>query len=200
MPDISNQTLVIVIGVAFVISLVSLFSLPDGFLSISGLLVDTGQARINVTELASLNVSHPFIDFGNGTIESGYLNCTLTSETPATPDPLNCWTGSGARTGGFEAVNVGNVNLNVSISATHNGSNSTAFWDVLNGKYLWKCVGNGTSEISVYTEVDNTSTRCIHTLPPTAETDAFSVHLNLTIPPTAVGMKNDTITFTAEKT
>lgn len=201
MADISNKTLTIVIGIALVISLVGLFTLPNSPFSLAGLVVSQGQARLNITETASLNVTQALIDFGNGTLEQAFINCTLTSETPATPDPDDCWTGQGATSGGFEAVNIGNVKLNVTIAATKNGSNSTAFWGVLGGKYMWKCLGNGTTPTAVatYSNVNNTAIRCVDALNATSGQDGFSVHLNITIPPTALDVHNDTITFAASK-
>lgn len=201
MADITNKTLAVLIGLAIAVSLAGLFSLPNNPFFISGFLVSEGQARLNITETASLNVTESFIDFGNGTIEQDDLNCTLTSETPTASDPLDCWSGLGATRGGFEAVNIGNVNLNVTITATHNGTNSTDFWGVTGGYYMWKCMGNGTIEPSVvnYSDVAVFARRCTDGLSSIMGTDGFTVHLNITIPPDAIGFKNDTVTFTASK-
>lgn len=201
MADITNKTLAVLVGLAIAVSLVGLFSLPNSPFFLSGFVVSQGQARLNITETASLNVTESFIDFGNGTIENDDLNCTLTSETPSTPDPLDCWSGTGASRGGFDAVNIGNVNLNVTIIATHNGTNASDFWGANDGRYTWKCIGNGTIQTVVenYSAVENKTTRCVDALSPLVGSDGFTVHLNITIPPNAIGFKNDTITFAASK-
>jgi hypothetical protein len=205
MGDISNKTLGAIVGLALVVSLVGLFSINNG--GLSGLVTygTTGQARINISELAALNVTHNVIDFGNGTLESSVNNCTLTSERPSNPDPFNCWTGTGATSGGFTVVNVGNVALNVTVKAVKNGSMTSgakSFFGTTGSRYMWRCaVGspNGTNKLAAYTSVRNASTSCVTRLNTTAGSDAFALHLNITIPSTATGRKNDTITFTGIK-
>jgi hypothetical protein len=194
MTDISNKALAFIVGIALIVSLIGLFSLPGGS-RITGLGTQ-GQARINITELAELNVTQALVDFGNGTLENNAINCTLTTEE-SSGDPRSCWTGTGA-TDGFHIVNTGNVFLNVTIISTKN--KSLDFWGVDGGAYTWRCAGNGTIIQSAYATTRNdTQVRCVANLNSTTGNDEFLLHLNITVPPTALGFKNDTITFTGSK-
>ncbi len=204
MADISNKSLGLIISAALVVSLIGLFTLPNGIFSIFGrATTDTGYARINITGTAAINVTNNVIDFGNGTMEAFFAgaNCTLTSQNSSTgTDPFNCWTGSGAERG-LEVTNVGNLALNVTATGTRNGSlfsGPLSFWGTGNSTYLWKCAGNGTSAInSNYTPVQNESIRCSDRLSPSFGQDQFVLHINITFPDYVSGLKNDTITFTA---
>lgn len=201
MSDISNQTLGMLVGIALMVSLFGLFSIPNNLISIGGF-GTIGQARINISSSAALNVTQDMIDFGNGTVESSFTSCTLSSEEfilTGNADPINCWTGSGAQTGGFNVVNIGNTYLNVTATATKrnlsDGTNS--FWGVTGAQYMWRCIGNGTIASPIYRAIENdTATNCTSTLSPTNGQDAFTMHINITFPSNVTGTHNDTITFT----
>jgi len=145
------------------------------------------------------------IDFGNGTVHGNAKNCTVNSEKQSLQVPNGCWNGTVATSGGFQVINIGNVKLNITVKTTKNSSTSlqTAFWGVPGGKVLWKCRGskntNGTSQISTYRYVSNASTRCFDKLNVTGGQEAFTLDMNITIPDAAVGIKNDTVTFTGTK-
>ena len=62
MTDISNKTLAVIVGVALVVSLVGLFNLPNSIGLLTGL-GTTGQARINITANAELNVTVATVDW-----------------------------------------------------------------------------------------------------------------------------------------
>ncbi|HME86921.1 MAG TPA: hypothetical protein VKE88_00750, partial [Candidatus Nanoarchaeia archaeon] len=125
-----------------------------------------------------------------------------------TGDAEDCFTPSfgsdGPQSGGLNVVNVGNVNINVTFAATKNGSQSsgaTTFWGVPGGKYLYKCVGNGTIDASGYANIQNISGQlCVSNVTASAGFDAFTLHVNITIPEAAYGYKNDTLTFFASQT
>jgi len=206
MKDVTDRTLTLLIGLAIVVSVVG-FGVQSGLLSILGFATTaTGQARINVTPLTALNITHNIIDFGNGTVESANTNCTLSSDR--TGDILSCflpsWGNDGPQRGGFDLANIGNTIINITVKATKNGSmksGSTSFWGVKSqgGLYKYKCKGNGTSKIATFTNVNNKTTRCIDLVPISVDTRGFSVHINITIPKNASGVKNDTLTFTASR-
>lgn len=210
MSDISNQTLTIIVGLALMVSAIGLFSLQNG---LAGFAVTTGQARVNITQTIAVNVSQSLIDFSNGTVETTKVNCTMASskagDTNACFKPLS-GSADGPAGHGFSAVNIGNVKINVSLTATKNSTATTgnSFWGVAGGKYMWKCYAranasiykNGATQMVNYTNVRNaTATKCVGYLNSTTNQNAFSVDINITIPGTATGLKNDTITFTAAK-
>jgi len=207
MVDISKNTLGLFIGLAVISSIVG-FGVQSGLLSILGFATTaTGQARINVTPLTALNITHNIIDFGNGTVAASSVNCTLSSDR--TGDILNCflpsWGNDGPLRGGFNFTNIGNTIINVTVKATKNGSQktgSTSFWGVKSqgGLYKYRCVGDGgTSKIATFTNVNNKTTRCIDFVPITLSNRGFALHINITIPKNATGVKNDTLTFTASR-
>ena len=205
MADISNKTLSVVVGLALVITLFGLFSLPNGIGALTGF-GTTGYARINITENAALNVTVSVIDFGNGSVETAYSSCTLTT-SEASEDPRNCFlptgtSGDGA-TNGFQIVNVGNVILNVTANSTK--SSPVDFWGTSTGneKYALKCSGNGTytnaNFSGIYSQVNGNDQNCVARLNATSGQDEFRMDINITIPDIALGVKNDTITFTGSK-
>ncbi len=201
MADISNRALGILVSLALVISLVGLFSLPKGSL-ITGL-GTTGEAKINITSLAELNVSVAVIDFGNGTV-GGQPNCTLTT-SEATGDPRNCFTPSGSSgdgaTNGFNVTNTGNVNLNITVNSS---KNATQFWGVAVdwNHFRWKCSGNGTAEqLASYTVVNVSNILCTSSLSSVDGNDVERMDINITVPGNLTGGKNTSaiITFTGSQ-
>jgi len=213
MVQISDKALVFIIGASLILSLVGLFGLPHGSLSILSGFVTQGQARVSIGTYAALNVTQPLIDFGNGTVHGNAKNCTINSEKQTLQNPTSCWNGTVATSGGFAVLNIGNVKLNITIKATKNSSTSlqTAFWGVTGGKVLWKCRGSKNTNAtfnfttgnraypSKYTYVSNATTRCADKLNVSSGQDAFTLDMNITIPDIAVGIKNDTVTFTGIK-
>ena len=208
MADISNSTLGVLVGIALVVSLIGLFSLPQGGLSSITGLGTTGVARINITEAARVNVTTTLIDFGNGTLKQGETSCTLSSDRDG--DINDCFQeefgNDGPKSGGFQLVNSGSVNINVTVRGTKNGSltsGSTSFWGQANGAYLYRCNGhgNGTDAQNNFTVVQNfteaNTLLCMGDLPSADGTDGFHVDINITIPEGATGLFNDTLTFGA---
>jgi hypothetical protein len=203
MTDISNKTLAIIAGLALVVSVIGLFSLPDRS-ALAGL-VTTGTTKINITQTAALNVSVATVNFGDGYLQVNANNCTITSLSSSGSSfrPASCWSNTTYTTGGFEVTNIGNVALNVTIVGTK--VNASHFFGVTLGnggaksRYLFKCQGNGTSQASTFTNLNTTTKRCITNLPVGSGSDVFRTHINLTIPDTAFGLKTDTVTFTGTK-
>ncbi len=205
MSDISNKTLSAIVGLALVVSLIGLFSLPNGIVSLTGF-GTTGLAKINITENAALNVTVSVIDFGNGSVETYVSSCTLTT-SEASGDPRNCFlpTGTSAdgATDGFHIVNVGNVRLNVTANSTK--SSPVDFWgtNVGSERFALRCSGNGTytntNFSGIYFQVNGNDQVCVNYLNATAGQDEFRMDINITIPDIALGVKNDTITFTGSK-
>lgn len=205
MADISNKTFGTLIGIALFISIIGIFSTGTDLFKIIGFATTgTGQARVNVTPLISLNITHNLIDFGNGTVNPGLVNCTMSSDK--TGDYLTCFTpttgGDGPISGGFTVANIGNVNINVTVKATQNGSlkNGNNFWGTEGGRYLYKCSGNGTAVISTFQLVNNRTKLCQGNVESTSGSNGFTLDINITIPGNVTGFKNDTLTFTASRT
>lgn len=192
MTDISNKTLGVIVGIALVVSLIGLFSLNNS--PITGL-GHTGLAKINITQLAEFNVTQTTIDFGNGSIEQGAPGgiCQLTT-SEATGDPRNCWLAdTDGATNGFLIENVGNVKLNISVVSEK--ANADDFWGASGGQYRFKCSGNGTVLLSDYTTVGTSADDCIGYLNATNGEDVIRMDINITIPASATGIHNDTVTF-----
>jgi hypothetical protein len=201
MADISNKMLGVIVGIALVISIVGLFSIPnEGFTFIG--FGTTGQARINITSSAALNVTQTTIDFGNGTVSQGYPGNCVMSTRDAVRDPNNCFTATvGLKDSptpfDFDIVNVGNVVLNVTINSTY--SSNTSFWGgVSGGGYMLSCAGNGTaaSVITGWATPNGTALPCAVYLNATFGQNEFRADINISIPQAAVGVHNDTLTFT----
>ena len=211
MPDISNKAFITLMGVALFVSVIGMFGTGNNFLNLAGFATTgTGQTRINVTPLIALNLTNIVIDFGNGTVATNALNCTISSDriglngtNPAKCFPASAGMGAtGAARGGFSMENIGNVMINVTVKATKNGTrkDGNSFWGVKSqgGLYKYRCRGNGTTQISAFTNVFNNTKSC-QTNVPVYPSSRFVLDINLTIPKNATGLKNDTLTFTASR-
>ena len=215
MSDISNKTFGMLIGIALFVSAVGMFSIPgNDFFSFVGFATTSngsGQVKINVTALISLNLTRAMIDFGNGTVSSAATNCTLSSNRIGLNSsiPAKCfpatWGNTGAGNGGFSMENIGNVMLNVSVRAYKNGSIRTgtrSFWGTKSqdGKYMYKCFGNGTEPtlIATFIPVRNNSVLCEGRVP-VFPSNRFVVDINITIPKNSTGYHNDTLTFVGSR-
>ncbi len=202
MEDIPNKTLSVIVGMALVVSVIGMFSLSDHLNLITGF-GTTGTAQVNITKSAILNVTQPTMDFGNGTISPG-ANCVMSS-LDVSRDPNNCFTASNglkdATNSSFHAQNVGNVALNVTVTDLY--SNASAFWGVNGGNYTFECLDNVTNngasgEVTTWTTPNSTAPlKCSLYLNSTYLQNEFLLAINISIPTTAYGFKNDTWTFTA---
>lgn len=210
MADISNKTFGILLGIALFVSAIGIFSIPrNDFFSLVGFVTTgEGQARVNVTPLLSINLTKMLIDFGNGTVATSAVNCTIASNRIGlnNSNPTKCFPNSevtgvtGASGGGFAMQNIGNMIINVTVAAKRNGSDPKSFWGARSpyGAYRYRCFGNGTSQISAFTKVINKTINC-QTMIPVSPANRFVIDINLTIPKNASGIKNDTLTFTASR-
>ncbi len=197
MDKLSDKSVLIIAALAMMTSLFGLVSLEHHPFSTSGY-GTTGEAKINITTLAELNVSVAVIDFGNGSIVGA--NCTLTT-SESTGDPRNCFTPTGSSgdgtTRGFNVTNTGNVNLNVTVNSSRN---ATQFWGVSVdwNHFRWKCSGNGTAEqLASYTVVNVSNVLCTSTLSSVDGNDVERLDINITAPGNATGLNTSAIiTFT----
>jgi len=193
----SRDTLSFLLGLSIIISLIGIFSLPDGFLT--GLATtDTGQVRINITQSININVTNRVIDFGNGTITPGKINCSMDSEKGG--DPGNCFTstwGGNVSRKGITVRNIGNTFVNITAQSTY--ATEAAFWEGNPGYYKFKCnstAAGATVAMTTWTAPAGAALNCIYNLTPTF---LVELNVNITIPSTAIGFYNDTITFAAVK-
>ena len=79
MGDISNKTLALLVGVAIVISLVGIFSVPKG-----GIVYITGRGTTGTTSYGvqselTINVTQTAVAFQSGKVETGYTSCVVSS-------------------------------------------------------------------------------------------------------------------------
>lgn len=135
MEEISNKTLATLLVVAIVISLAGTFFAMRGTSVISKTITgyqaaDSGEARVNITQTASITLNQDVVSFGEGfrnssdTCSSNPFTC-LCNITSSIDKP-NCWeNASEYDPQDFVLENNGNVYVNVTI----NSSNATNFLD-----------------------------------------------------------------------
>ncbi len=212
MADISNKMLGIIVGIALVISIIGLYTVSSNFGSITGF-GTTGTAQINITQSAQLNVTQSLMDFGNGTVAQGFSGsvggcpgCCVMSSLDGSRDPNSCFTATwglkDATNSSFHAQNVGNVQLNVTVTSLYNSA--AGFWGAGGGNYTFECLGNVTNNgaggpITTWTTPTATAQNCSVYLNATYGQNEFLLAINISIPQAASGFKNDTWTFTATK-
>jgi hypothetical protein len=197
--DISDRALGLLVAVSLLVSLFGLFGLQGTHYSYSGY-GTVGFARINITASASINVTQPVIDFGNGTVNQGYSGDCVMSSADTSRDPNACFTASyGLKDAldGFHVVNVGNIALNVTVNSTF--ASNSSFWGVSGGGYLFRCSANTSaiaSVITTWTTPNGTALPCADYLNATFGQNEIRMDINISIPQAAVGVHNDTVTFT----
>lgn len=120
MEDISNKTLAMIMGVAVVLSITAILFSTNTF-DLTGRATSSGQGKVNltVTSSASISVTNN-IEFGNGTIESGYDTAYLDSEQNVSVGGTWNWTSLGPQY--IVIQNDGNVNLSLEVNSSVNAS------------------------------------------------------------------------------
>ena len=215
MGDISNKTLALLVGVAIVISLVGIFSVPKG-----GIVYITGRGTTGTTSYGvqselTINVTQTAVAFGSGKVETGYNSCVVASnstqsgtETVGTAS-AGCggnWTGVNTRS--FIVRNDGTVNVNVTVQS---GKNATEFIPTYGAPVVTQayefmsysaetgaCV-DGSGLVGSFTAMSKAAGLVICANLSTAEgSDELSVPIQLTIPDNVMnGTYSDTVTFAA---
>lgn len=205
--EVSNKTLAALLVVAIVISLggslMALNKLEAGPTARAA--TTQGTASLNVQAQAIVNVTTTSVDFGNVTVASGDLSCTLDSSTGGvgTCDPSST-TGTSAN-GGFVFENIGNVNINVSVTAGKSAATFIGGTQDGGPAYNWKCatkLGTGTPVVSTYTGSSTSPVLCYGNMAYSTtpgENEAY-LDIQVKVPSDATpGSKTDTITFTASQ-
>lgn len=211
---ISNKALIILALIAIMVSLagtwLSLSKLQ--ILEITGRSptpITSGTAQLNVQAQAVVNVSNVSINWGNVAVSQGNDSCEVNSVNGASDRCSTCsGTPCSVADAGFVFHNIGNVNINISVTAGK--SAATFIGGTLGGgpKYLWK-TRNKTAvlgyvvNITAWAGTTTTASLAYFNMAPTntTHTEEAYLDLNLTIPrDTTKGAKTDTITFTAVET
>jgi len=214
MGDISNKTLALLVGVAIVISLVGIFSVPKG-----GIVYITGRGTTGTTSYGvlselTINVTQTAVNFGTGRVLTGYNNCTISSnyteesemmEGSASPGCGGNWTSTIAN--GFIVRNDGTVNVNVTVKSTKLAAGfiptygtpsvtPTYDFESYNAEAM-SCVSGDT--VTHWTAMSNTTEKVICSNLSNADShDELSVPIQLTIPDNVMnGTYSDTVTFAA---
>ncbi len=134
MADISNKTLAILIGIAIIVSVIGILSVP-GRTTITGAAINTttGTANVTIQSITQITLVNNTVDFGVGFVNGSDVACTLESNRSS---KLNASNGStaGVPCQGFNAPAIGpffllDNNGNVNVSVTMNGTfaNARAF-------------------------------------------------------------------------
>jgi hypothetical protein len=215
MGDISNKTLALLVGVAIVISLVGIFSVPKGgivYLTGRG---TTGTTSYGVQSELTINVTQTAVAFQSGKVETGYTSCVVSSnyttnavETVGSAS-AGCggnWTGTNTRS--FIVRNDGTVNVNITVQSAKlaAGFIPTYGTPTVTPTYDFKSFdADGTGAcisadlVSSWTAMSNTTAKVICSNLSNADaTDELSVPIQLTIPDNVMnGTYSDTVTFAA---
>jgi len=199
MAEISNKALAVLVVIAIVISLVAIF-IPKGIIKVTGGAVDTGTATVIVSAVTAINFTDDAIDWGTGTVTTGYANCTLNT-TAAAIGP-GC-TGFTAQTDGFTVENIGNKNVKIELKT---GKNAASFIGGTSPLYQYLITNSTASCIgaawipSTYTDVNTTDpgTLLCANFSAVDVHDDFDIHVKITIPSDApAATKTDIFTATA---
>jgi hypothetical protein len=166
--EISNRTLAVLLVAAIVLSvggaMLTVAKLGDlvSILPISGItgFGVTGVVNVSLQPTATLNVSQTYVDFGVGTVTALRTAALLISDNYSTN-----WTAYGAYAPRpLRVMNVGNVNLSVSVIADKNAA--TFFGGGTGSSIQFNATNNGTNACSgtirvAMTEISSSATQYI---------------------------------------
>jgi hypothetical protein len=219
MKNISNKTIFILVLLAIIISLggtwLSLSKLQMiGITGKAPIPITQGTATFTSQENMVINVTQASVDWGTVQVGAGNATCSVNSETGTYYRCSNC-TGTACNTvnSSLLVTNIGNVYVNITVSAGKAPEDFIGGSTGVGPLYLWKCRnGSGISageecnseftggnDPLFYQDVEAGTNTFVTGLIYSNDTDPHSFYLdvNLTIPRDAVGTKTDTITFTA---
>jgi len=215
MGDISNKTLALLVGVAIVISLVGIFSVPKGGIVYITGRGTTGTTSYNVQSELTINVTQTAVAFGTGKVNTGDNNCTVSSNytTGGTETSGSASTGcggnwTGVNTRSFIVRNDGTVNVNVTVQSgksaatfipTYGTPSVTQTYDFQSySAETGACIGDD-GLVSTWTAMTNTTASIIcQNLSTSDGSDELSIPIRLTIPDNVQnGTYTDTVTFAA---
>ena len=125
MTDISNKTLAILVGIAIVVSIFGILSVPRGGVTIIGAAVNTttGVANVTINTVTLIRLKNNTVDFGAGFVNTSGTSCTMESNNTVASRSTAC---EGFRTTGNNAIfdrfvieNAGNVNVTLDINGQY---------------------------------------------------------------------------------
>jgi len=181
---------IIVIGVALFNLGITINKVRD----LTGYATSTGEANLTIESAASVNFSIDSINWGNGYVNTSFLNATLNTEGVMTGVDWN------TITSGLLLENLGNTNVTVNLSSS---KNSTDFIGGAGPSFKWKVVENetnscqGATNITSYTDVTVATQLACDNLGYILTKNALEIDLELNISSDAIGAKGCIITATA---
>ena len=217
MVEISNKTLLVLALIAIIISLggtwISLSKLQlSGITGRSPTPITQGTAQLIIQAQAIVNVTQPTINWANVAVSQGNDTCIINSET-GTSDRCSTCSGTpcSVANSGFTFANIGNVCINVSVTAGKTAANFIGGTLAGGPLYKWKSrnlttIGGYAINIKdTYSATSTSATLAYYNMSPTnysaGQNESAYLDLNITIPRDAPkGSKTDTITFTAVET
>ena len=198
MVEVSNEALALLMVAVLVVTIgavISISWLEGGVTGHATTDTKYGTASVNISESVTIVVAQN-VDFGTGYTNGS--NCTLTT-LDGTNVPA-CWTNATAyNPQNFTINNQGNVPFNLTLTSTYN---ATGFFGVTSPQtyYEFKTVnGTGTgcsgSAAITWTAFDKTTQLVCGNMNISAGDENLDIAVNITVPSTASGYRNDTITF-----
>lgn len=209
MVDLQNNLSKILIIVAVVTLLISLFSAGIIYFS-AGNLVNvfsgrvTGEANLTIETVASINFTRNSLNWQSGRVTDGFTMAYL--DTAAGTVKNGNWT---AVSSGLKIENLGNVNVSLNLSVTKTaatffgGTNPSYKWNITNGEAN-SCVnlsggtGNNLSHLGIYYDPNISSANWCPLFQFIDSKDVMNISINLTIPSDSItGTLGEIITATA---
>jgi len=196
---------VVAVAVSVVAAGFTYFSIVDLSSKISGLAAqDTAQTNLTVEEVAAINFTVDFIDWGSGRVDLGQSSASLTTFETNNVTNGN-WTLQTA--GGLRLENIGAVNVTLNLTSLKSaatflgGTNPAVEWNVTNSEAnsCLNASGQISSNLDVFTSVSTTTTNFCGILQFGDSNDEIRIDFNLTVPSDSfTGALTNTITATAE--
>jgi hypothetical protein len=159
---------------------------------------DTATINVTITDFTSINFTTDFVDFGSGTINTGFSGATLNTEGSVTGGD---W---GAVSTPLVLENVGNTNATIEISSNKNaesfiGGTDPTFKIKVSDKSgnTGACQSNGAT---TYTEIGTSNITICNPLQFDSDVDEIDIDVEIYIPSDASGSKTTTLTAYATAT
>jgi len=211
--DLSNKTLVFIVGVTLVVLLFSTavyYSRFKGEQVTGAALTDQARARINITTRASINFTVNSVDWGSGYVNDTALYCQLNTE--GLNNPANC-TNFTTVYEGLRLENDGNRNVELNLSTNNSAAQ---FLGGTGPAYQWKfgnnesdscgskgigtnCVSNSSAlQYQSYTTVSTASGEVCPCFRANNPSDLLNLELQIRVPSDSfTGLRESTITAIA---
>lgn len=194
--DSSNSLYDIIIYVSLILIVFSLFFI--GF-SMTGKVVDTDSAIVNVTisSTTAINFTTNLLNLGSGTVNVGSAAATIDSDG-------NVAGGTGwGNTGNLTLENIGNTNVSLDISfgksaAEYIGGTSPEYYFKFNNKEAGSCTPASGKSLDSWIATTKTNTTICSSFSFEDNKDEINIGIKLVIPSDSIaGTRSDVVTATA---